>query len=426
VDRRSLLKGGVVGVVGLAGGAGISQVLQSDAESPARSEAAAAVPFRADRQPGIATVPQRHLMMASFDVTRREQMPVEHLLGEWTDLAEALCAGRTVDGDTGEATGAGPARLTLTFGFAPGFFDDRCAPAASRPAGLVALPAFPGDALEDAWNGGDVVVQVCGDDPTVVSHAVRQLRRTGTGRAELRWMQAGFLPGAGGNETPRNLFGQVDGTANPRPGTAEFDDLVWLRPGDGPDWMIGGTYMAVRRIRMHLLAWDQLSQAEQDATIGRRRDTGAPLTGGDEFTPMDLNAVDASGQPVIAPDAHARVAKLAGPGMLRRGYSFDNGVLPGVGPAPASSAGQGMDHSDHAAHDATMAHDHTAPDHDHRHDAGLLFVAFVRDPAAQFVPVQQALSANDQLNSLLTYTSSSIWAVPRGARHGSIAGGIFT
>jgi deferrochelatase/peroxidase EfeB len=125
---------------------------------------------------------------------------------------------------------------------------------------------------------------------------------------------------------------------------------------------------------------------------------------------------------VIAADAHVRLAKLAGPGMLRRGYSFDNGVLPGVGPAAPVATGGGMSHS---AHDPTMAHDHTASGHVHRHDAGLLFVAFVRDPTSQFVPVQHALSANDRLNSVLAYTSSSILAIPHGATQGSIAAGIF-
>lgn len=92
----------------------------------------------------------------------------------------------------------------MTFGFGASLFDDACAPASARPDGLVDLPEFPGDQLEDAWNGGDLLVQVCAKDPTVVSHAMRQLRRTGHGTVTPRWSQAGFLPQAP-RSTPRNL-----------------------------------------------------------------------------------------------------------------------------------------------------------------------------------------------------------------------------
>lgn len=59
------------------------------------------------------------------------------------------------------------------------------------------------------------------------------------------------------------------------------------------------------------------------------------------------------------------------------------------------------------------------------HDAGLMFVAFVRDPVSQFVAVQQALSASDALGHFLAYTSASLWAVPAGRSSGSVAAGIY-
>lgn len=420
ISRRRVLTGGAVGAFGLASGVALGRATAPNVEpsdpdgDPDGDEAS--VPFRAARQAGIETPSQRHAALVSFEVVERDRAAMRDLLAEWTDVGEALCAGRAVANDTGEATGLAPARLTATFGFGASFFDDECAPRAARPARLVDLPTFPGDALEDAWNGGDLVVQVCADDPTVVSHAVRQLRRTGNGRVASRWMQNGFLPQAPG-QTSRNLFGQVDGTANPAPGSSEFDELVWARAGDGPDWMTGGTFMAVRRIRMNLTMWDRMGLDVQEAAVGRRRDSGAPLTGGDEFAALDLDA-ERDGQPVIATDAHVRLAKGTGPGMVRRGYSFDDGPRATVGATVEIPA-----EMDHAQHDQ-MDHMPMGAAMDD-HDSGLLFIAFVRDPARQFVPMQQALSDGDALGHFLAYTSSSLWAVPPGARTGAIAAEIY-
>ena len=420
MDRRRFLTGSGVGLAGLAGGVVIGRAVTDDADvSGAAADsgpgvASAVVEFRGVRQAGIDTTAQRHAVFAAFDVTRRERAAMASLMSTWTDVAEQLSSGSGVADDTGEATGMGPAGLTVTFGFGASLFDDACAPSSARPAGLVDLPEFPGDQLEEAWNGGDLLVQVCAEDPTVVSHALRQLRRTGQGTVVLRWSQAGFLPQAAG-ATPRNLFGQVDGTANPAAGSNELDELVWVT--DGPDWMTGGTYLATRRIRMMLTMWDRMGLDVQEATVGRRRDTGAPLTGGDEFTELDLDATR-DGAPVIAADAHVRIAKSAGPGMLRRGYRYDNGPrLTGTGTAPTGE----MDHDQHGQmdHSGMMA----AMDD---HDAGLFFAAFVRDPATQFVPMQQALSAADALGHFLAYTSAGLWAIPAGAPEGPIAAKLFT
>lgn len=410
MDRRAFLSGGA-GVV--AGGVGgvllVDRGGGAPGESGAASPASEGVVFRGRHQAGIATPSQRHATVAAFDVTERERATVGDLLAPWTDLAEQLTAGRSVHGDSGEATGMGPARLTITFGFGPTFFDDACAARSARPAGLVALPEFPGDQLEPAWNGGDVVVQVCAEDPTVVSHALRQLRRAARGVATVRWNQAGFLPQAAGS-TPRNLFGQVDGTVNPRDGAA-LDDLVWV--DEGPDWMLGGTYLATRRIRMMLTMWDRMGLEVQESTVGRRRSDGAPLTGGTERSEPDLDATR-DGELVIASDAHVRVAKLAGPGMLRRGYSFDDGPRAVTVEVEVPAV---MDHAEHGRMDHSAM---TAAMDDH--DAGLMFAAFVKDPESQFVAVQQALSTNDALGHFLAYTSADLWAIPRGAESGPIAG----
>ena len=52
-------------------------------------------------------------------------------------------------------------------------------------------------------------------------------------------------------------------------------------------------------------------------------------------------------------------------------------------------------------------------------DAGLFFIAFVRNPAESFIPMQRSLSDNDALNEYITHTGSGIFACPPGVRDGS-------
>ena len=49
-----------------------------------------------------------------------------------------------------------------------------------------------------------------------------------------------------------------------------------------------------------------------------------------------------------------------------------------------------------------------------RLDAGLFFVAFVRDPRTHFIPMQDALSRDDALMEYLAHTGSGLYAVPPG------------
>ena len=110
----------------------------------------------------------------------------------------------------------------------------------------------------------------------------------------MRWSQLGFgrtSTTSRSQDTPRNLMGMKDGTANIR---AEDTDamrrFVWLGTGDGPDWMRGGTLMVTRRIRMLLEIWDRSSLEDQEQTIGREKYSGAPLGLRDEFDPLPLDA----------------------------------------------------------------------------------------------------------------------------------------
>jgi deferrochelatase/peroxidase EfeB len=438
VTRRAALSGAALLGLGAGLGAGLDRALAqagsgtesgtSDsatetAETATTGQIAETGAFHGRHQAGIAGAPQGFLHFAAFDLTTSDAAEFKSLLADWTASGAALTSGRSVQfppasasgpseaprparppgpADPGEADGLGAAGLTLTFGLGPGLFaPGRLGLHARRPVRLAPLPPFAGEFLDPARSGGDLCVQACADDPQVAFHAVHVLARLAEGRARLRWAQLGFRgrPAAPA-QTPRNLLGFKDGTNNPSANDpAAMNRLVWLAGADGPAWMVGGTYLIVRRIALVLSTWDAVSVTEQERAIGRHKTSGAPLGRRRELDPVDLRATDAQGTPVIPADAHIRLADPhadAAGTMLRRGYSYSAGTTEGA-----------VDRGGHQM------------------DAGLFFIAFVRDPA-QFIAVQRRLATGDALNAFAVHTASAVFACPPGAQRGGvIAGGLF-
>ena len=406
--RRMVTLLGGAAAFGAAAGAGATAA--GVASSAGSAEPGRTVAFFGRHQAGIATPVQDRLHFAAFDLspvaTRTDLIA---LLTAWTDAASQLAAGHDVGtgavtgdparppDDTGEALGLAPARLTLTVGFGAGLFTDahgkdRFGIAAARPPQLADLPAFPGDALDPAISGGDLCVQSCADDPQIAVHAIRNLARLARGTASVRYSQLGFgrtSSTSTSQATPRNLMGFKDGTANVKAeDTTAMNTHVWAQPGDGPDWMTGGTYLVSRRIRMLIEPWDSTSLAEQERVIGRSKGSGSPLGKTGEFDPLDLTAKDDNGQPVIDAKAHVRLAHSShnnGAAILRRGYSFTDGT-----------------------------------DNLGRLDAGLFFIAYQRDPRTQFTRIQTSLAGkfNDALNEYIQHVGSGLFACPPGIQPG--------
>lgn len=408
-SRRSLLGAAGVGAA-VAGAAGVG-ALTGRASAASTTRLDNPVPFRGRRQAGIVTPAQDRMHFCAFDLTTESKADVVAMLKEWTAIAERMTSGKetTPDGavglnpyappdDTGEALGLPASQLTLTIGFGPGFFikdgKDRLGIADQKPAALADLPKFPGETLDPARCGGDIVVQACANDPQVAVHAVRNLARVGFGTVAVRYSQLGFGRTSSttrDQSTPRNMFGFKDGTANLKAeDTAALDRHVWVPSADGPDWLSGGTYMVARRIRMRIEPWDRASLHEQERDIGRHKGTGAPIGSEDEFATLDLNAVSDDGQPLIDRDSHVRLASkenLGGIEILRRGYNFTDGS-------------DGLGHL----------------------DAGLFFIAFMRNPVTQFIPMQTQLASNDLLNEYITHTGSAVFACPPGLGDGDYWG----
>ncbi|TXN31200.1 iron uptake transporter deferrochelatase/peroxidase subunit [Lacisediminihabitans profunda] len=403
LSRRGLLGLAGAGVVGAGAGFAIDRfVVPADATGSAPSTI---YPFHGEHQAGVTTAAQDRLHFAAYDVSDISRAELVSLLKDWSAAAARMTAGRPVgdgaiDGqkdappdDTGEALDLPPAGLTITFGFGPSLFDHRFGLEDKRPAALIDLPHFPGDALIDELVGGDLCIQACSDDPQVAFHAIRTLSRIAFGRASIRWSQLGFGRTSSTTRaqvTPRNLFGFKDGTANVKAeDTARVTDHVWVPRGDSAAWMTGGSYLVSRKIRMTIETWDRTALREQERVIGRSKGEGAPLSGGSEFTEPDFAKL---GHGAVAIDAGAHV-RLSHPKqndgalLLRRGYNF-------------------VDGNDDLG----------------RLNAGLFFIAFQRDPRTQFVPIQLRLAKNDQMNEYIRHVGSGIFAVPPGAAVGGYVG----
>ncbi|WP_328870905.1 iron uptake transporter deferrochelatase/peroxidase subunit [Streptomyces sp. NBC_00287] len=386
-SRRALIGWGGAGLAlgAAAAGGAVAVARTGDDAAPTT-----AIPFHGAHQAGIATPVQDRLHFASFDVKTEDRAAFVQMLKDWTAAARRMTTGHPVGeggfgglpeappDDTGEALGLQPSRLTLTIGFGPSLFE-KFGLADARPEALVELPKFAGDNLDKNRSGGDLCIQACADDPQVAVHAIRNLARIGFGKVVIRWSQLGFgktsstTPEA---QTPRNLMGFKDGTRNiAGTETDRLKKFVWVSEKEGPDWMVSGSYLVARRIRMHIETWDRTSLQEQEDIIGRDKGEGAPVGKAKERDEPFLKA--------MLPTAHVRLAhpdSNDGATILRRGYSFTDGT-DGLG----------------------------------RLDAGLFFLAYQKDVRTGFVPVQRNL-ATDTLNEYIQHVGSAVYAVPPGVR----------
>jgi deferrochelatase/peroxidase EfeB len=331
VPRRRVLTGAAA--LGGAGVAGAITMPHAGAHEAASTDQAIA--FHGTHQAGIETPRQQYAAFLAADVTATSRGDLVLLLRLLTHGSRALTSGGrppatgigvppSDDGTLGPVVPADG--LTVTVGLGSGVFDDRFGLAGRRPRRLRPMDTFPNDDLDPAQCHGDVMLQLCADHPDTVMHAQRQLLKLTRGLLQPRWRVDGFASPARPSGAPRNLLGFKDGIAHPA--YDDFGSLVWTGPGE-PDWTAGGSYQVVRVIRMLVEFWDRVTIEEQEKMIGRRRDTGAPLSGSAETdTPSYANDPVGATTPL---DAHIRLANPRTPQsapsqLLRRGYNYDRGL----------------------------------------------------------------------------------------------------
>ena len=333
-------------------------------------------PCYGPHQAGIVTPQQASMMLVAFDVLAGDKAELVRLFQLLTARIAFLTRGGPapqldnpqlppLDSGILGATVA-PDNLTITVSAGETLFDGRFGLQGLKPKKLQSMTRFPNDSLDAAQCHGDLLLQICANTQDTVIHALRDIVKHTPDLLGVRWRREGFIADhaarSKGKETPINLLGFKDGTANPD--TLDLplmDKLLWVTADqDEPAWARNGCYQAVRIIRFRVEMWDRTPLGEQQAIFGREKLSGAPLGMQNEHDLPDY-ARDPDGD-VIPLDAHIRLANPRTPEtasslMLRRGYSYSAGT---------TAAGQ--------------------------LDMGLLFVCYQHDLEKGFIAVQQRLN----------------------------------
>ena len=406
VSRRGLLTAGGAAIVGAAGGVVLGRTTAPGAdrlamptarpripeENPAAWSARQTIDFHGIHQAGVDTPEQTYATFLGLNLLQASAQDADSVLRIVSDDAARLMAGRPALGDTEPEIAEVPARLSITVGLGRSLFE-KTGRIEQIPPYFAAIPAFNTDQLQDDWSDTDFLIQIGSDNPLTLAHAQRTLVKGLSTLTSVAWVQAGFrspTPANEGGRASRNMMGQVDGTVNPVPGTAQFDAVVWTT-GE-PAWAAGGTVVVIRRIRMLLDEWDRMDTGAKELVIGRTLDTGAPLGGSSETEEVRFDVLDENGLPVIPSNAHMRVAHAETDEemILRRPYTYDVGFVDGV------------------------------------QDVGLIFAAYTADPRKSFIPMQERIAEFDAFNRWNTTIGSSSYFIPPGCAEGDhLCSGLF-
>ena len=395
LTRRSLLTGAVT-TAGLIGGtaalagcaAGTGTASPAEVGATGASTTGGTVPgtgagvtctppvhieFFGPHQRGVTALHQASGLMAAFTVTAADRDGLVAMFRSLTDEIDRIMTGKPYEErdpsfpplHTGHVPNPPPPHnLTVVVSVGASLFDERFGLADQKPVELVKMPFLANDRLDPERSHGDILLTINSDSQDINLFALRQVMRATRSTLALHWMLEGYnrrVEAGPGEAGVRNLMGFVDGTANLHPDVdAQMDKSVWIASDDPePAWVAGGSYQAVRVIRMLVEFWDRTRLGEQEALIGRRKSDGAPLDGEKETDIPDF-AADPEG--AITPlDSHIRLANPRTPEVmdqviLRKGFSYSRGF---------DGAGQ--------------------------LDQGLAFVSFQRSIERQFLPIQKRL-----------------------------------
>jgi deferrochelatase/peroxidase EfeB len=329
-------------------------------------------------QAGILNRPPSHLLLAALTFVDRSTQGARDALAALADVVQHELRSQLDDplvetGELGFSNGYDRGHLTITLGLS---FDGFEALGTEKPADLVVIPweklgdTPPARTDGTALGSGDLVLQICSDDPYLCEHVVRRVEHDLASHLAALWTQTGSQryssrAGRTARHEGRALIGFLDGTSNLSPRQSPDDrKLVFVDPGDmrypqlpqpggdqyhqpefppeldlrppptaEPAWTHNGTYMTVRVSTFDTPPWDQRPRDQQEHAVGRHKVFGASLDLADD--PGELNqepAFAADQSNVTVPlDAHVRKANPrrspedAQRRIFRRGYPVLDG-----------------------------------------------------------------------------------------------------
>ncbi len=266
------------------------------------------------------------------------------LLARWSAAAATMMAGKTIGTIRPDVAAAAPkdnaiaaelptSNLTIAFGFGPTLFDSRFGLEKFKPANFTELPRITGDRFEASEQGSDFGIWIRCDDTQVTLHAIRQLQRIAYRTAKMKHVHNGYLSikqHEGEDEIHRSIHGfqtGITGVGTER----QYNDFVWVSSEHtDQEWFQGGTYMVYRDTFFEMDTWDIDDIGDQELLMGRRKDTGAPLSNpdGKATDPFDFNAKDEDGNYLVDPNAHCRLVseEYLGFKVYMGGYDYYNGL----------------------------------------------------------------------------------------------------
>jgi deferrochelatase/peroxidase EfeB len=352
-------------------------------------------------QSGIINRPPQHLILAALDFVERTRAGARTALAGLENVVERElrsdldapnpAANKDVPseetGELGFEQNYDRGHLTITLGLASTAFDVLEVTGEDRPSDLRPLPWAEIGGSQPARPSGDLILQVCGDDLHVCEHVIRRIEEELAGSLRVLWTQLGVQryvtrSGRTSREEGRALIGFIDGSTNLNPrNVADDRKLVLVDPSpeaiatypqnppsepgptgpyDGlptgprfpanlapvptrePEWTRNGTYMVVHISMFETTPWDDLSQNQQEGSVGRFKVSGASLDLTDEPHQLQVEPAFVANQAntVVPLASHVRKANPrrspedALRRLHRRGYpiieSADGGVHRGL------------------------------------------------------------------------------------------------
>lgn len=324
--------------------------------------------FFGKHQNGIEAKRQAHSTLVALDLLPEKDLAaMGRYMRVLTSDASLLTQGKSIIGDPQGEMAENPGRLTVNFSFGYSLFT-KLGISDRWPIPEKQIPSYSIDKFENRWNDGDILIQVSGDNPQSIFHAVHTLTKESAPFATIRWQQRGFLDPSDINvgQDSRNLMGQIDGTANAPLYSKEFAARTWIIQGALKD----GTTTVVRRVRLNLGTWDRLSTNKKNDSLGRTLSDGTKLTNDENFSSSHVG----------------RAITTNNQGITRRGYNYDDNYL-----------ANGI------------------------HDVGLIFVSY-QESLSRYLTIQSKLNEQDELNRWTTPVGSALFITPAGVREGDWVG----